>query len=166
MPLFKHKGYKGGRADDPHGVTAATRARSEMLGRTMSSKDPVTGRVSIDSTPMYNTSNVYSDKEKKSRAKGLKEINDPKNRNESQYRGTVYNRAKADETARMKNPIQSDIDGSARGGVAEAYAKGGVAGVKSYDKKTFGKDAGTTGEYYKQEFEDPKIREKELNPYR
>ena len=166
MPLFRHKGHHGGRYDDPHGVTAATRARSEMLGRTMSFKTD-TGRVIIDSTPMYDTSSVYSDKEKKSRAKGLKEINKPKNRNESQHRGSVYNRAKADEEARMKQPILSDIDKSARGGVAEAYAKGGFEGVKAYDEKTFGKDeAAGKSEYGKQLFDDPKIREDELNPYR
>jgi len=166
MPLFRHKGHHGGRYDDPHGVTAA-RARSEALGRTQSYRDPMTGRVKIDSTLANDSSTIYSDKEKKRMAKGLKEINKPKNRNESQHRGSVYNRAKADEEARMKSPIQSDIDGTARGGVAEAYAKGGFEGVKAYDEKTFGKDeAAGKSEYGKQLFDDPKIREDELNPYR
>jgi hypothetical protein len=173
MPLFKHKGYKGGRADDPHGVTAATRTRSELLGATKSSKDPDTGRIRIDSEPLLTSeqaSSMYSKKEQKKMDKGLKEINKPKNRAKSEARGAVYNRAKIDEEARLKSPIQSNrpFSNSAKGGVAEAYAKGGFEGVKKYDNEKFGGRQGNMGrsQASKQLFDDPAIRKDELNPYR
>lgn len=156
MPLFRHKGHHGGRYDDPHGVTKPPPVRniddvhqSVMRGDTKRYAKPdgsVGYKVQIDSESTA-PAVPLSKKEQRRKDKAMKEINKPKNRDESQRRGRVYDRARADEERRLdtfgQNTFREKKDGRiesvAKGGVAEAYAKGGFKGVEKYDKKTYGR---------------------------
>lgn len=156
MPLFKHKSYHGGRTDDPHGVTAPAPVRnrddvydSVMRGDTKRYVKPsgeVGYKVTINSDSTA-PSAPLSKKEQRRKDKGLKELNKPKNRAESEQRGRVYDRARADEARRLdtfgQNTLKEDKQGNwrkeAKGGVAGAYIEGGFEGVKKYDKKTYGR---------------------------
>lgn len=156
MALFKHKSYHGGRTDDPHGVTAPSRVNNRASldaaiktgdARMYTKPDGKIGykvKIDTDSTaPII----PLSKKEQRRKDKGLKEINKPKNRQEAQQRGRVYDRARADEDRRLgtfgQNTFKEDKDGRiqtvAKGGVAGAYIEGGFEGVKKYDKATYGK---------------------------
>lgn len=156
MPLFRHKGHHGGRYDDPHGVTSPPPVRnredvhkSVMRGDTQRYVKPsgeVGYKVKIDSDSSAPRIPL-SKKEQRRKDKGLKEINKPKNRQESQQRGRVYDRARADEDRRLgtfgQNTFKEGKDGRiqtvVKGGVAGAYVEGGFKGVKKYDKKTYGR---------------------------
>lgn len=156
MPLFRHKGHHGGRYDDPHGVTKpAPVSNASSVGAAVRRGDAtqytkpdgsVGYKVAID-TDSSAPSMPLSKKEQRRKDKAMKEINKPKNRAESQRRGRVYDRARADEERRLdtfgQNTFKEDRHGRmqtvAKGGVAGAYIEGGFKGVEEYDKKTYGK---------------------------
>jgi hypothetical protein len=156
MPLFRHKGHHGGRYDDPHGVTKpAPVSNKESVydavrrgdARPYVKPDGTTGyKVTID-TEAAPSKWVLPEKEQRRKDKAMKKINKPKERAESQRRGLVYDRARADEERRLdtygQNTLKEGKDGRitkvAKGGVAGAYIEGGFKGVEKYDKKTYGK---------------------------
>lgn len=156
MPLFRHKGHHGGRYDDPHGVTAprpvSNRASLDAAIKTGDARkytkpDGTTGyKVKIDSDSTAPRIPL-SEKEQRRKDKAMKKINKPKNRQEAQHRGRVYDRARADEDRRLgtfgQNTFKEGKDGRiqtvVKGGVAGAYVEGGFKGVEKYDKKTYGR---------------------------
>lgn len=170
MGLFRHKGHHGGRYDDPHGVTAPKKV-AKPVGQPE--------RIQIGMTPDTSERPALSKKEQRRKDKAMKDINKPKVREKAREGAAIYERAKADEDRRLgAKPLRfglptSSSDGEkpkVKGGVAEAYVKGGEKGVKEYDREKFGKKGvpggDTTSHYYKQKYSDVDIHKEEMDPFR
>lgn len=198
MGLFRHKGHHGGRYDDPHGVTAPKSAPANVPpGHVVLSSGKVSRapwpsktpekvakpvgqpeKIQIGTTPDPERPPL-SKKEQRRKDKAMKDINKPKNREKARQGAAIYERAKADEDRRLgAKPLRfglptSSPDGQkpkVKGGVAEAYVKGGQKGVAEYDRKKFGKKGvpggDTTNHYYKQKYSDVEIHNEEMDPFR